>query len=105
MRPKLLLSLLMSCMIYQLFTGVVKAKDDPVESEKTCLIEVAKKYDIPEAAVKVVYRSDDSSGNHIVNYVLSEHGQDGITGICLVKIADSTVQIKELDIFPNDNSR
>ena len=54
---------------------------------------------------RVVYRGDDSVGDHIVNYVLVVNGQEDFAGICLVKIADSTVQIKELDKSPNDNSR
>ena len=105
MMLKLLLSTFVAFMIFQVFAAVVYAKNDPFVSEKICLQEVSKKYDISEADVKVVYRGDDSSGNHIVNYVLVVNGQEDVTGICLVKIADSTVQIKELDEFPNDNSR
>lgn len=105
MGPIMIIFIFAVCMVYQVFAVVAQAKNDPVESEVTCLREVSKKYDIPEAAVKVVYRGDDSAGNHIVNYVLGAHGPEDLTGICLVKLADSTVQIKELDVFPNDDSR
>lgn len=105
MRLKLILSTFVAFMICQVFAAVAYAKNDPVGSQRICQHEVSKKYKISQDAVKVVYRGDDSKGDHIVNYVLIANGQEGITGICLVKIADSTVQIKELDEFPNDNSR
>lgn len=101
MKINLGISFIAACILCQAFPLSAGAKNDPVESEKTCQSGVTKKYKISPDSVKVVYRGDDSKGNHIVNYTITAPGKEDVEGICLVRIADSTVKIDEQEEFPS----